>query len=1266
MNTNSIFTVDNEDLSRLDQNTSVDFFRKLLWAEARRLGIELSKINVSSMVNVPDGGVDATVDDAQINNGMGIIKQGKTCYQIKSGTEFKPWRKSAIKKELFDSKTPECENLGESIKNCLDVDGTYVLVCTGIDPVESQRASISTNIHDFLNLCGYANPKIEVFTQDTLIGFLESFPSLSLSLNGSTNAVFQTHESWSLNDTMKKNLVTGKDQKNFITKIRRKLRTNEKAIHIRILGESGLGKTKLVHRITRVKDLSPLVIYCESSQFREDTNLMNQILRDDNHFAIILIVDDCDSRMSSEIWNKLKNRGSRIKLITINNDYEESAGDLTPEIVPALKEEQIQKILTEEYQIPASYVHRWSEFCGGLPGVAHMIGNNLQSNNENLLAPTSTANFWDRCVVGDLDTNRQEADYRWLVIQHIALFKQFGFKDSVSKEVKMIASIIEDTIPIRKFNKIVKDLIKRGILKGNYTLHITPKVLHIKLWIEWWENYYDEDFNLFRFTQPLTSELKNWFFDMFKYASESDEALKVVKSFLSPNGVFKDIDDFNTRLGSRFFLALTEADPKSALGCLRRIIGNSDIASLQLFSEGRRDIIWALEKIVMHRSLFPDASRLLLKLGEAENENYSNNASGVFAGLFSLGYGEVAPTEASPTERFPILREAFESGSKEQRILALKACDAGLETDNFSRSSGAERQGLPKEFDYWNPKTYGELYEAYCQVWKILSDQLDLLHEDEREEALAILLKNAPRIARIPYLRDMVIDTIRSLMDKKYVDKLLLLKMTEEFLHYEGKELSDDERIPWQQLREELMYSDFHSQLQRYVGMSLLIDEFDEDDNYLKHGHPKIQSLAEQVVETPKLLEPELQWLVTGQAQNGKKFGYELGKRDNGFQLLPLLLNAQRDEKENASESFLGGYFRAIFDHSVEEWEKQLDKLVMDTELNKIILGLTYHSGLTDKAALRLIKHGINETSDIINFQHFVSGNAIDNLSDEVFRQLIKFLLDYKDAFVISVALKLFFFFYVHGKQKPDIPFDLTFKLLCIPALDEKLNPNQLNSMTETYWTEIGTEFIRKYPDRSLEILPFILNHFGKKDTIFGRFKSKTTSVLTELTKHHPQQIWKQVTKYLNTQKDFLKTLSFEQWLREADLLEVEKEKGAISLIPQEEIWQWIDEDLEGRGGYVAFRLIPKSLQPERWENSLMREVLIRYGEREDVRRNLRANPMEMWTGDTSTHLDRKRKNLIQIQKTDNDGNVQLWIEEYIDQLEREIKNAQVEEERES
>ena len=55
MNIEKIFTVKNNDLEQLDEHTAVDFFRRLLWAEARRIGVEISKIHVSSAIHVADG-----------------------------------------------------------------------------------------------------------------------------------------------------------------------------------------------------------------------------------------------------------------------------------------------------------------------------------------------------------------------------------------------------------------------------------------------------------------------------------------------------------------------------------------------------------------------------------------------------------------------------------------------------------------------------------------------------------------------------------------------------------------------------------------------------------------------------------------------------------------------------------------------------------------------------------------------------------------------------------------------------------------------------------------------------------------------------------------------------------------------------------------------------------------------------------------------------------------------------------------------------------
>jgi hypothetical protein len=609
------------------------------------------------------------------------------------------------------------------------------------------------------------------------------------------------------------------------------------------------------------------------------------------------------------------------------------------------------------------------------------------------------------------------------------------------------------------------------------------------------------------------------------------------------------------------------------------------------------------------------------------------------------------------------LKEAFESGSKERRILALKACNEGLEADHFSRMSGAEYRGLHKDVDFWDPKTYGELFDAYRQVWQLLSEQLECLPEDEREEAMGIFLERASRIARRPNLSNMVVDTIQMFSEKTYVDNRLLIKTVVEFLHHNGKELPDDIRQRWEHLKDELIGSDFHSLMRRYVGTNLLVDAFDENENYFKEGHPQIHTLAQQAVEEPHLLQSELQWLVTAEAHNGYAFGYQLGKKDDGFVMLPTLLEAQRNAGENASAFFLGGYFRALFESNVTEWEKQLDALVEDTKLNVLIPDLTYHSGMTDQAGLRLLKLAEEEVMSVNSFVFFFS-SAIDGLSDKVFGGWIKFLLNCSNELAVPIALKLYYFYYDYGKQRLALPCDLTFQLLVRPAAFENLIPNQLNSMTERYWTEIAKAFLRLYPEKGLEFIEKIFPHFGTEGTIFGAFDTETCSVLTELTKRYPEQVWKHVSKRLEERDFFL-----EEWLKEGDSKEpfsTTDERGALNLIPHEKIWEWIDRDVKDRAWYFAYRLVPKTLSADEWPNSLMRAFLARYGDREDVRDNLQANySTEMWKGLRSLHLDEKREKFLRIQVNEDDKNVKQWLDDYIQRLQEDIERARIDEERE-
>lgn len=1275
MSIDNIFTVKPNHLSLLDEDTSIVFFQKLLWAEARRLGIELSNINISHRSNVPDGGIDATVDESHIPSGCGIIKFGKTWYQIKSG-KFTPGTENTIKNELFKSGKPseneklKKDHLKDGIRQCFESDGNYVLVCTGVDLVDSQHRNAINHINSFLKRCNYSNPNIEVWSQNNLISFLEHFPSLALWITGRDQAKFQTHKSWQQNADMQVPYVQQKSHKELIKKLREDLRQDNELVHVQIAGQPGIGKTRLVFNATKVNDLDPLVIYCSAEFFLQDTFLMNVLNDQDNQFFAIVVIDDCNLRSQSEILAKLRYRSSRIKLVTIYNNYEERSGDFSPYIPSPLEDEQIRSIIQKYTNDAIASDDRWTDLCSGSPKVAHVVGSNLANYPENVLNALTTVNIWEDYIVSVDDLSSERIEQRRRVLRYLALFSQFGFEIPVGDEAESVAKKVEQADPQitwMVFQEIIDNLKKRKILQGESTLAITPKALHIKLWTEWWE-IYGRTFDLQEFTQDLTQKLIEWFYEMFKFASESGVALGVVKDILGPNGPFQAGDYLQTSSDSRFFLALTEADPVSALECLMHTVWTWDIETLLQFTGGRRNVVFALEKIAMHQSLFPNAARLLLKLGEAENERISNNASGVFAELFSLGPGAVAPTEAPPTERFNVLKETFESGSKERRKLALQACNKGLQSDHFSRISGAEYQGLRKLPNFWNP-SHEEWLEAYRALWNLLTEQLEYLPEDECEEAEGILLGHSGSLARKPGLGDMVVSTIKSISENGYANDKQIIETISQILFHddsyvENKGLPPEVRENFEQIRDELIGSDFHSLMQRYVGMDLVEDQIEKSKDGVDLIRPHLETLAQQSVEDPNLLESELSWLVTTEAKNGNKFGYELGQRDDSISLLPMLLNAQRNVEDNASTYFIGGYFHAIFDKNPALWEQQLENLCADTTLNTFIPSLTHYSGLTDEAGNRIHKLAENGIINNSDFGIFIYKNAITSLSENIFQSWIEFLLKSTDRSAIDIALKLFYNYYIYPKSEQTLPDELTFRLLSHPELFKESDNYRYDTMTDFYWTKTANALLNHYPQKALELVQPMLVSFGSHKTMFNSF-SQSCSFLTETTKEFPAEVWEYVTEYLGSQDNFSRTISIANWLREADLSETEKEKGALTLIPRENIWEWVDKDVENRAWYLANKFVPKTLLIEDWYESLARDILVRYGDRKDVRSTLISNySTEGFWGPASLHYEEKIKKLVSIQNIDNEEKVNCWINEFVPFLEEQIEHAKIEEER--
>jgi hypothetical protein len=1250
----TILTVKPEHLATLDPVGAVTLAAELLWAEARRINLPTTEVQISLRVTVPDGGIDASVTPADASILVGsFLPSGRSAFQIKAGQSFEPWQESAIREELFGKQPPSKANLGASVRDCLEANGTYIFFCTKIDPVKEQQREAVKHLQHFFGLCGFPNAKVYVWGQETIIGILKRFPSLALRLNGRGKSYFLTHAMWSKQAEMGRPFKAGPRQKQFIETLQNLLRQSDGPVHIRVRGEAGIGKTRLVHEATAADDLRPLVIYCDTPSQLLDSELMSEFLREGTNLSAILVVDECDVERRAAIWNQLQFHSPRIRFVSVYNDLDEPSGTTVVQDAPPLELTQITEII-QEYGAPQNEASRWAELCDGSPRVAHVIGQNLKTNPGDILRPPDTANVWGRYVAQGDDMQSTPARERQVVLRHLALFKRFGFGAAVDTEAKAIAKVIETRYPAinwPRFQEIIKFLRDRKILQGETTLYITPTALHIRLWADWWDTYGD-GFDPLQFTEQLPGQLGDWFREMFQYAAQSKAALKITEELLNEKGRFGKIAFFENRRGARFFLALTNAAPEAALNYLQRTIGIWDVARLSEFGRGRREVVWALERIAVWRTLFTGAAQLLLKLAEAENEDIANNATGVFVELFSPAVGLVAPTEAPLDERFPVLKAALESSSKRRRSIAIKACEMALQTSDFHRLVGAEFQGLRVPPKLWTPATWGEVFSWYRRVWQLLEDNLGGFDSDDFYAAIGVVTSRTRGLTRIASLTDMLVTTLTSLAQRYPISRAKIIEAVELVIRYEGKTWPRDRLEPWIGLRGQLTEKNFHTRMERYVGMALLQDEFDEKGNTVDKVGPKVVSLAREIADAPSLIEPELPWLVTGAAKNGYRFGRELATVDQRFGLKEKIIDAQRKAGPNGNVFFLSGYFSVMFERDPEQWEKTLDTLQGDESLRRYLPEITWRSGMTERAAIRILSMAQVGVISPEQLRMFSFGGVVRKVPERVFIEWIRHLLKVETRTAAWVALDLFFFYYSMGETKLKFPRDLALAVLTAESFFTRTESK--DQMEEYEWTQLAMAFIRKYPRDGTEIAQPLLRTFGEEGTVSSSFRSETSGVLEIVVKQNPIEAWAIIAGYLGPPAD-LRSYNLAQWLR----------NGALSLIPPEAVFDWIEKDPTQLAPYVATFVPPILTPPQQKEFCWARELLVRYGDREDVRSNLYANfSTEGWVGPTSAHYLNKKQWLDDLRKAESDPKVIAWIDEYADSLRRAIELARVEEER--
>src|SRR5262249_9793710 len=144
-------------------------------------------------------------------------------------------------------------------------------------------------------------------------------------------------------------------------------------------------------------------------------------------------------------------------------------------------------------------------------------------------------------------------------------------------------------------------------------------------------------------------------------------------------------------------------------------------------------------------------------------------------------------------------------------------------------------------------------------------------------------------------------------------------------------------------------------------------------------------------------------------ATNAYSFGHALGKLDPELRLLPVLLDAQREAGASGNAYLLGGYLRALFETDRHAWEQQMDALSKDETLRRLVPEITWRSGITDRAAARILGMARSGLIGVDAFRMFGYGGVVASMSAGALEEWIDFLLGSGSRRAATSSLTMFF-----------------------------------------------------------------------------------------------------------------------------------------------------------------------------------------------------------------------------------------------------------------
>ncbi|WP_308465525.1 ATP-binding protein [Rathayibacter soli] len=653
-------------------------------------GMAGAALETTYLENLGDGGVDAGLHGAL---GTEWIPAGESAWQFKAG-DLPP---AECKTELRGA---------NRAKEILAAGGSYRLVL-GATRTSQMIASRRAALVEVARELGVADPesKILVIAADALARWIETYPALAASpLFGGIGRGVLTFDEWSGSHPHNTTWTSSPGRDAEIEGLRNSIESTA-SFASRIEGVSGLGKSRMVLEAMRSQTYEALVVYSPAADhFPLDVLIQ---LRSQGRVAVV-VIDECDRNEHEVFASALAAVDSRIHVVTIGEPAAGSTrspifdlSDFTDEAMQEMLRANRPSLSPEAERVVVQIAAGNIDYALKLAQVA--VDRGPGAAGAFITEDDLRAFFVQELPEGQL----------FLASCALALFSRFGVDGDVGEELDKIAAGVG--LSPDDLRGALVELERLGLLsrQGRYRT-VSPHPVAIFLAAKGWQQF--GEVIITDLLQTIDADLAERLFRRAADIGELEAGSPAMEAVLGTGGPLNSLSSMVEGNNASLLVHFAVLSPELLTDHLAELIADASEAELQRTLGIRRDLVWSLEKLAWHSSTFSTAADALLRLAIAENESYSNNASGTWTEFF----GTMLPaTAAPPTLRMGYLEAYAASSDPRVRLLVARAAGGALDPHESIMISGEVQGGVVVE-----PRGRPD---SWPEVWAYRNSAIDIL-----------------------------------------------------------------------------------------------------------------------------------------------------------------------------------------------------------------------------------------------------------------------------------------------------------------------------------------------------------------------------------------------------------------------------------------------------------------------------------------------------------------------------------------------------------